>query len=104
MKLVLRVACLLGATISVAAPQQIQSDYFVVNAGLSKDLTAVNPTSVAFSRDGSMVASIDKAGVLQVFNVASGSSLGTAPAHSSGKSVLAFSPYGDTLASWGADQ
>jgi WD40 repeat protein len=104
MKVFFRVGLVLTAATCVAAPQQVQSDYFVMNAGLTKALSAVNPTSVAFSRDGSMVASIDKSGSLQVFSVASGSAIGSAPAHSAGKSAIAFSAYGDTLATWGQDQ
>jgi len=103
--LFLRLSCVLLAAASFAPPRQVvQSDFFTLNAGLSKSLEAANPSAVAFSRDGTLVASIDKSGAVSVFNVTSGASAGTAPAHSAGKAAIAFSPYGDSLATWGSDQ
>lgn len=104
MKNLLRLACVLIATVSLASRQTVQSDYFALNAGLSKVLDAANPTAVAFSRDGALVACVDKAGSVCVYNVASGAPVGKAPGHSGGKSAIAFSPFSDTLASWGSDQ
>ncbi|HTQ09549.1 MAG TPA: caspase family protein, partial [Fimbriimonadaceae bacterium] len=106
MRVVLRWFCILLAAASFASSRQIvQSDYYTLNAGLTKTLAAANPGGVAFSRDGSLLACIDKSGALGVYSVISGSQVGSvASAHTGGKAALAFSPYGDSLATWGQDQ
>lgn len=97
--------CLLGVAVSAIAFGTLQeSSFFTLNAGLSKALEPQQPTAVAFSRDGSMLATIDKAGVLTVSNVTTGGTIGKSQAHSGGKAAVAFSPFGDAVASWGQDQ
>lgn len=104
MKHVSRMIFLLMAIAGLSIGQVVQSDHYVVNAGLSKTLSATNPSAVAFSRDGALLAAIDKSGTLSVFNVESGAATGSAPAHSGGKAALAFSAFGTYVASWGSDQ
>ncbi len=105
MKFFLPAALALAILAGVAIARNQQSDFFTLNAGLSKSFDdTVKPTSVAFSRDGALLASIDEKGVISLHNVAAGSVLGSAPAHKAGKSAVAFSPIGDELASWGQDQ
>lgn len=104
MKLVLRVGCLVAALATLGTSQVVQSEHFVLNAGLTKALGAANPSAVAFSRDGTILATIDKAGTLMVFDAASGAAKGSAQAHNAGKAAVAISPLGDTIATWGQDQ
>lgn len=90
--------------IAVASHRQ-QSDFFTLNAGLTKSFEDTQkPTSIAFSRDGALLATVDEKGVVSLHKVSDGSVIGTAPAHKPGKSAVAISPLGDSFASWGQDQ
>lgn len=104
MNLLCRTACLLTVAMAAATPQVVQSDYYVLNAGLSKALAPQNPSAVAFSRDGNLMATIDKGGTLALFRVPAGTPEGSVAAHNAGKAAVAVSPVGDTVASWGSDQ